>query len=193
MQWQEQSVFKAYKTSPPEPCGEGCHSPLSKWRTLSLRSGPLIGCSLLCEPSLAIAEATRMAFATLLCILRATRRLVILLMSETFCEIVIVTWVDHSDYNSIFSNVMLFCFCFLEYLYAFSIVPMKLMAVAELVKQPPDVTENPYRESGKEAAVGKQIPAPQVTFDCGLGFRARLSSVGTLFLVIVSCIKQVQF
>lgn len=70
---------------------------------------------------------------------------------------------------------------------------MKLMAAAELVKQPPDVTENPYRETGKEAAVGKHTPASQVNSDCGLGFRARLSSVGILFLVIVSYIKQVQF
>ncbi|EPY82553.1 CWF19-like 1, cell cycle control isoform 4-like protein [Camelus ferus] len=48
-----------------------------------------------------------------------------------------------------------------KYLYAFSIIPMKLMDAAELVKQPPDVTENPYRKSGKEASVGKQIPAPE--------------------------------
>lgn len=83
-------------------------------------------------------------------------------------------------------------FFFLEYLYAFSIVPMKLMAVAELVKQPPDVTENPYRESGKVAAGGKQIPAPQVNSFCGLGFGARLSS-GVPFLTTVSYTKQVQF
>lgn len=70
-----------------------------------------------------------------------------------------------------------------KYLYAFSIVPMKLMAVAELVKQPPDVTENPYRESGKEAAGGKQIPAPQEESACQFFFdlnekqgRKRLSS-----------------
>ncbi|ELW49348.1 CWF19-like protein 1 [Tupaia chinensis] len=48
-----------------------------------------------------------------------------------------------------------------KYLYAFSIVPMKLMDAAELVKQPPDVTENPYRKLGKEASVGKQVPAPE--------------------------------
>ena len=48
-----------------------------------------------------------------------------------------------------------------KYLYAFSIVPMKLMDAAELVKQPPDITENPYRKSGKEASMGKQIPAPE--------------------------------
>lgn len=39
---------------------------------------------------------------------------------------------------------------------------MKLMETAELVKQPPDVTENPYRKSGKEASMGKQISAPEV-------------------------------
>ncbi|XP_075573772.1 CWF19-like protein 1 [Pelecanus crispus] len=38
-----------------------------------------------------------------------------------------------------------------KYLYAFSIVPMSLMDPAELVKQPQDVTENPYRKSQKEA------------------------------------------
>ncbi|KAK2098816.1 hypothetical protein P7K49_024267 [Saguinus oedipus] len=37
---------------------------------------------------------------------------------------------------------------------------MKLMDAAELVKQPPDVTENPYRKSGQETSIGKQIPAP---------------------------------
>lgn len=57
-----------------------------------------------------------------------------------------------------------------KYLYAFSIVPMKLMAVAELVKQPPDVTENPYRESGKQAAGRKQIPAPQEESACQFFF-----------------------
>lgn len=35
-------------------------------------------------------------------------------------------------------------FC-LQYLYAFNIIPMKTMDPAELVKQPQDVTENPYR------------------------------------------------
>lgn len=39
---------------------------------------------------------------------------------------------------------------------------MKLMDAAELVKQPPDVTENPYRKSGKEASTEKQTPAPEV-------------------------------
>lgn len=54
------------------------------------------------------------------------------------------------------------CYFSSKYLYAFSIVPMKLMDATELVKQPPDVTENPYRQSGKEVSVGKQIPAPEV-------------------------------
>ncbi|ERE80425.1 CWF19-like protein 1 isoform X1 [Cricetulus griseus] len=57
-----------------------------------------------------------------------------------------------------------------KYLYAFSIVPMKLMAAAELVKQPPDVTENPYRESGKAAAIGKHVPAPQEEPACQFFF-----------------------
>lgn len=39
---------------------------------------------------------------------------------------------------------------------------MKLMNAADLVKQPPDVTENPYRKTEKEAFTGKQIPTPEV-------------------------------
>ncbi|KAF7656109.1 hypothetical protein LDENG_00046290 [Lucifuga dentata] len=37
-----------------------------------------------------------------------------------------------------------------KYLYAFNIIPMKNMDPSELVKQPQDVTENPYRRSGKD-------------------------------------------
>ncbi|KAF6108140.1 CWF19 like cell cycle control factor 1 [Phyllostomus discolor] len=47
---------------------------------------------------------------------------------------------------------------------------MKLMDAAELVKQPPDVTENPYRKSGKEASVGRQIPAPEEESACQFFF-----------------------
>ncbi|XP_063483997.1 CWF19-like protein 1 isoform X5 [Symphalangus syndactylus] len=57
-----------------------------------------------------------------------------------------------------------------KYLYAFSIVPMKLMDAAELVKQPPDVTENPYRKSGQEASIGKQILAPVEESACQFFF-----------------------
>lgn len=57
-----------------------------------------------------------------------------------------------------------------KYLYAFSIVPMKLMDAAELVKQPPDVTENPYRKSGKEASTGKQTPASEEESACQFFF-----------------------
>nr|KAF6424728.1 CWF19 like cell cycle control factor 1 [Molossus molossus] len=57
-----------------------------------------------------------------------------------------------------------------KYLYAFSIVPMKLMDAAELVKQPPDVTENPYRKLGKEISIGKQIPAPEEESACQFFF-----------------------
>uniref|UniRef100_UPI003AAC8F3D CWF19-like protein 1 n=1 Tax=Centroberyx gerrardi TaxID=166262 RepID=UPI003AAC8F3D len=39
-----------------------------------------------------------------------------------------------------------------KYLYAFNIIPMKSMDPSELVKQPQDVTENPYRRSGKDKA-----------------------------------------
>ncbi|XP_053864467.1 CWF19-like protein 1 isoform X1 [Malaclemys terrapin pileata] len=58
-----------------------------------------------------------------------------------------------------------------KYLYAFSILPMRSMDPAELVKQPQDVTENPYRKSGKEAHQPKMLsgaeeePACQFFFD----------------------------
>uniref|UniRef100_U3KEF0 CWF19 like cell cycle control factor 1 n=1 Tax=Ficedula albicollis TaxID=59894 RepID=U3KEF0_FICAL len=58
-----------------------------------------------------------------------------------------------------------------KYLYAFSIVPMSSMDPAELVKQPQDVTENPYRKLRKEAPKSKaplsaeEEPASQFFFD----------------------------
>ncbi|XP_054688169.1 CWF19-like protein 1 isoform X1 [Grus americana] len=58
-----------------------------------------------------------------------------------------------------------------KYLYAFSIVPMSLMDPAELVKQPQDVTENPYQKLRKEAQKTKapvcaeEEPACQFFFD----------------------------
>ncbi|NXG17895.1 C19L1 protein, partial [Grallaria varia] len=54
-----------------------------------------------------------------------------------------------------------------KYLYAFSIVPMSAMEPAELVKQPQDVTENPYRKLRREAAKAKaeEEPASQFFFD----------------------------
>ncbi|XP_078530118.1 CWF19-like protein 1 isoform X1 [Lissotriton helveticus] len=59
-----------------------------------------------------------------------------------------------------------------KYLYAFSVIPMHCMDSAELVKQPLDVTENPFRKSGKEANKSKQSrlaeedeAAPQFFFD----------------------------
>ncbi|XP_043387217.1 CWF19-like protein 1 isoform X5 [Chelonia mydas] len=58
-----------------------------------------------------------------------------------------------------------------KYLYAFSILPMRSMDPAELVKQPQDVTENPYQKSGKEAHKPKMLsgaeeePACQFFFD----------------------------
>ncbi|XP_062436560.1 CWF19-like protein 1 isoform X2 [Rhea pennata] len=58
-----------------------------------------------------------------------------------------------------------------KYLYAFSIVPMSLMDPAELVKQPQDVTESPYRKLRKEAHKAKTLmcaeeePACQFFFD----------------------------
>ncbi|KAM4747935.1 CWF19-like protein 1 [Rhinophrynus dorsalis] len=59
-----------------------------------------------------------------------------------------------------------------KYIYAFSIVPMCVMDPAELVKQPLDVSENPYRKSGKEVQKSKvtrtteeEEPAQQFFFD----------------------------
>ncbi|TRZ03862.1 hypothetical protein DNTS_000495 [Danionella cerebrum] len=58
-----------------------------------------------------------------------------------------------------------------KYLYAFNIVPMKIMDPTELVKQPQDVTENPYRKPAKEVkkdiAVASEEPASQFFFDLG--------------------------
>uniref|UniRef100_A0A672NPX0 CWF19-like protein 1 n=1 Tax=Sinocyclocheilus grahami TaxID=75366 RepID=A0A672NPX0_SINGR len=48
-----------------------------------------------------------------------------------------------------------------KYLYAFNIVPMKNMDPAELVKQPQDVTENPYRKPVKDGK--KEKPPPSMT------------------------------
>ncbi|NXG51521.1 C19L1 protein, partial [Psilopogon haemacephalus] len=58
-----------------------------------------------------------------------------------------------------------------KYLYAFSIVPMSMMDLAELVKQPQDVTENPYRKLEKVAQKSRtplpaeEDPACQFFFD----------------------------
>ncbi|XP_035468284.1 CWF19-like protein 1 isoform X1 [Scophthalmus maximus] len=74
-----------------------------------------------------------------------------------------------------------------KYLYAFNIVPMKTMDPSELVKQPQDVTENPYRRPAKDktevlktgfgAAAEEEEPAAQFFFDLstkqGGGFRGR--------------------
>lgn len=61
-----------------------------------------------------------------------------------------------------------------KYLYAFNIIPMKTMDPSELVKQPQDVTENPYRRSGKDktdmhktgfGTTAEEEPANQFFFD----------------------------
>lgn len=63
-----------------------------------------------------------------------------------------------------------------KYLYAFNIVPMKNMDATELVKQPQDVTENPYRKPTKDGKKDKpppfmlqaeEEPASQFFFDLG--------------------------
>ncbi|KAK9409247.1 CWF19-like 1 [Crotalus adamanteus] len=57
-----------------------------------------------------------------------------------------------------------------KYLYAFSILPMNSMDPAELIKQPQDTTENPYRKPGDgsfayELPDAKEEPASQFFFD----------------------------
>ncbi|XP_068134376.1 CWF19-like protein 1 isoform X2 [Hyperolius riggenbachi] len=60
-----------------------------------------------------------------------------------------------------------------KYIYAFTIVPMRAMDAAELVKQPLDVTENPYRKPEKDgkksqaarATEEEEEPAQQFFFD----------------------------
>ncbi|XP_068611395.1 CWF19-like protein 1 [Brachionichthys hirsutus] len=63
-----------------------------------------------------------------------------------------------------------------KYLYAFNIVPMKTMDPSELVKQPQDVTENPYRRPAKDetgqqktsvGAAEEEEPSQQFFFDLG--------------------------
>ncbi|XP_062860120.1 CWF19-like protein 1 isoform X2 [Trichomycterus rosablanca] len=61
-----------------------------------------------------------------------------------------------------------------KYLYAFNIVPMKSMDPTELVKQPQEVTENPYRKPTKDGKKEKSAaieqeeePASQFFFDLG--------------------------
>uniref|UniRef100_A0A672HVK9 CWF19-like protein 1 n=1 Tax=Salarias fasciatus TaxID=181472 RepID=A0A672HVK9_SALFA len=62
-----------------------------------------------------------------------------------------------------------------KYLYAFNIVPMKTLDPSELVRQPQDVTENPYRRTdGADnrktsfgAAADDEEPAGQFFFDLG--------------------------
>ncbi|XP_061570221.1 CWF19-like protein 1 [Cololabis saira] len=71
-----------------------------------------------------------------------------------------------------------------KYLYAFNIIPMKTMDPAELVKQPRDVTENPYRRLTKDkteaqptAFTEPEEPVNQFFFDLsqqqGGGHRGR--------------------
>lgn len=59
---------------------------------------------------------------------------------------------------------------FLQYMYAFNIVPMASMDKNELVKQPPDVTEFPYRRvlsggevntADKRGNVQQQVSTPE--------------------------------
>ncbi|KFV85564.1 CWF19-like 1, partial [Struthio camelus australis] len=59
-----------------------------------------------------------------------------------------------------------------DYLYAFSIIPMSLMDPAELVKQPQDVTENPYQKLRKEAHKAKTLMCAEVLlyFVCAICF-----------------------
>lgn len=56
-----------------------------------------------------------------------------------------------------FFLIRILIFLWLQYMYAFNIVPMVSMDKDELVKQPPDVTEFPYRKvlGGNDVSVTK--------------------------------------
>nr|XP_057921782.1 CWF19-like protein 1 isoform X2 [Doryrhamphus excisus] len=65
-----------------------------------------------------------------------------------------------------------------KYLYAFNVIPMKTMDQSELVKQPQDVTENPYRHGTKDrkeaikSSLGvatEEEPSAQFFFDLSSG------------------------
>ncbi|XP_057710667.1 CWF19-like protein 1 isoform X2 [Corythoichthys intestinalis] len=65
-----------------------------------------------------------------------------------------------------------------KYLYAFNIVPMKTMEPSELVKQPQDVTESPYRRVAKDrdgalksgtSLAAEEEPSTQFFFDLNSG------------------------
>jgi len=73
---------------------------------------------------------------------------------------------------------VVFSTLFLQYMYAFNIVPMASMDKNELVKQPPDVTEFPYRRvlsggdvntADKRGNVQQQVSAPE-SFTFTFGF-----------------------
>ncbi|XP_072197050.1 CWF19-like protein 1 isoform X3 [Excalfactoria chinensis] len=57
-----------------------------------------------------------------------------------------------------------------KYLYAFSIIPMSLMDPAELVKQPQDVTENPYRKLRKGTQKTKVLGCAEEETACQFFF-----------------------
>lgn len=62
-----------------------------------------------------------------------------------------------------FFAVALFLSCdSFQYLYAFSILPMNSMDPAELIKQPQDTTENPYRKPGDGEGFAYQLPDTKV-------------------------------
>ncbi|XP_064417448.1 CWF19-like protein 1 isoform X3 [Latimeria chalumnae] len=65
-----------------------------------------------------------------------------------------------------------------KYLYAFSIVPMSSMDSAELVKQPLDVTENPYRKEVQKAKHTEEDVASQFFFDLSKQGKKRSSGGG---------------
>ncbi|XP_015281792.1 PREDICTED: CWF19-like protein 1, partial [Gekko japonicus] len=57
-----------------------------------------------------------------------------------------------------------------KYLYAFSILPMSSMDPAELVRQPQDVTENPYRGPGGWDRGAQQLPGAEEEPACQFFF-----------------------
>ena len=68
-------------------------------------------------------------------------------------------------YAGNYSSFTIVCVPSLQYLYAFNVIPMKNMDPVELVKQPQDVTENPYRKpavAGQKGRPGITFPTEQV-------------------------------
>lgn len=78
-----------------------------------------------------------------------------------------------------------FVISFSQYLYAFSILPMNSMDPAELIKQPQDTTENPYRKPGDGESFVYQLPDAKVEgFSIHIFQSLRLAELVTQFWMV---------